>query len=328
MNSLCLSDISANYKEKSMKNRSDCHRNIGPHLFVFFMAMFMVVFGLGFFGEEVQKHGILSLRVIGISFISMLIVGMGGVMAFFSLTACRSEYKKFRFFKNYPDRPWKYDERWCGFTASTHNIADLILYAVIALILWGVSGLILFNWYLGVKVHWVLKILGSISLLYAFLSFVALLDSLLRHLKFGNSTLRLNQIPIPPGTEFEAVLIASNLFEKAEKITYELLCKKTIKEGSGKNSTTKSEKIFSVKKKTSIENCSRIKRKMILPVKLRIPDDGQPDQKEAFPQFEWFLSFQIELPGLDYAAEFPLPVYSPISKEHIEFYNQTAQLED
>ncbi len=311
-----------------MKNRADCHRNIGPHLFVFFLAMFMIVFGLGFFGEEVQKHGILSLRVIAIGFISMLIIGMGGIMAFFSLTECRSEYKKYRYFKAYPDRPWKYDERWKGFTASTHNISEFIIITLAAFFLWGFSGFIAVSWYQGVEIHWILKILGCISTIYAFFTSLVSISSLLNHLRFGNSKIKFNQIPIPPGTEFEAVLIAANMFGKAEKITYELLCKKTIKEGSGKRADTKEEVVFSVKKKTSIASCSSIKRKMILPVKLRIPENAHVDQKETHPQFEWFLSFTIEMPGLNYNAVFPIPVYSPSSKEHIEFYNQTSQLED
>ncbi len=223
--------------------------------------------------------------------------------------------------------PWKADPRWTGFILKTgigKGLAGLWAFAAFFTIFVGTfvgvlimdSGAPIFAWAV-VLVFVVIALAIDVAAVY----------TTLQYRKFGDSSLVLSQFPLVPGFEFAAVMAVQSRFSAGQAFDFELLCEHKHITGSGKNSHTKIDKVYSYKTSVNVQSQHFQRKHIFVPVKLRIPEDAQqvtPDFKN--PSLTWKLKAAASVPGVDFAAEFPLPVYNVSSPEQIKYKAESESI--
>jgi hypothetical protein len=131
----------------------------------------------------------------------------------------------------------------------------------------------------------------------------------IQHLKFGESVAVLNQIPLCPGNEVRLAVLLPARFANGQKINAEFFCEKRTTTRNGKNSSTRVEKIFVQNFNQNISHSNLHRSKIALPLLFSIPTNAVPDSIDTNPSFEWKLVLKADVPGVDYLAEFPIPVF-------------------
>lgn len=258
--------------------------------------------------------GMIIVAGVGVLFFSMGLLMLLGV---FSASNKGVDQKKLQ---QNPDQPWLADPRWNGFSLKTRNLKSLYsLYAIAAFFSIFISIFVIVM-YLDSSTPFFAWFFISIFVLVTLLLDITAIYKTLQYLKFRESTLLLGQFPISTGCEFVAVLAVLPRFTAGQKMEFKLLCEKKLVTGSGKQSNTSIDVLYTSSHSIEIrpENFSR--NLIFVPVKLRIPQKAiESTPEDLNPSITWKLQASASIPGVDYAAEFPLPVYLVENSALIQF---------
>lgn len=236
------------------------------------------------------------------------VVGAGVVFAgLWEMTAGKRSKNRLA---QYPDRPWRVDGSWDDFTIRAHKFGIMIGRWVMGILL----SIFLCPFFIGFASMenrpffvWVILVPFAVAALW-------LLGkagyATLQYLKYGNPMLTLSQLPIVPGTRFLALLLVKRQLVTEYGIHLTFKCVKTTVTGSGKYSSTDTEDVHS-ETKTITKDMVRIADEgSIVPVAFDVPT-GLPDREnEGNPSYEWKLEAKAKTAGIDFSAEFDLPVYT------------------
>lgn len=221
-----------------------------------------------------------------------------------------------------PEQPWLADPRWNEFVIKTRNWKNLLQ-------LWGIA--IFMTVFVSLFVSVMIMDSSTPIFAWAIISIFVLatlaLDwhavySTLQYLKFSESTLLLGQFPINTGGEFVAVIAVTPRFSPGQEFKFELRCERKLITGSGKNSTTTKDSLYQSSQTITIKAEHFCNHKIYVPIKLKIQEKSKTTTPEASnPSITWWLKATASVPGIDFLAEFPLPVYEVADTNLIKYKN-------
>jgi hypothetical protein len=247
----------------------------------------------------------------------MLFVGIGGLFSIIGLVILTGVFPLGNvasiddtMLKKQPKEPWLADSRWQGFNLKTNHWKKLCSQWGIAI---GMSVFISFFVYLVFTDKSAPFFAKAIIGLFSVISVGLLVQSVymtLQYFKFRESALLLSQMPLCGGCEFMAVLAVEERFTIGQEFCFELVCERRLVTGSGKNSHTTTDVLHKSSYQASAgSECFR-NRRIYIPVRMQIPADFMPNTDvTANPSITWKLLASASVPGVDFAAEFSLPVY-------------------
>lgn len=131
----------------------------------------------------------------------------------------------------------------------------------------------------------------------------------LRRSKYGLSVCRIDRLPIPLGGTFGAEIEAAIRELPPEGVLVQLTCVRVTIVRTGR-SRTKRESILWQDEQTLRHGMMPGPNGLRIPVRFAIPADAPPaDEQDANDRVVWRLQVSAEVPGIDYAATFELPVF-------------------
>ncbi len=132
-----------------------------------------------------------------------------------------------------------------------------------------------------------------------------------RFKRFGVSRLDLEAIPAPLGRSLRGTVVAAGALDARDGLLLTLTCLRRVITGSGKNRST-SERILWQEERRATGRQTRSAEGMVtaIPVAFDLPRDGEPcDGSNPRDMVLWRLAVSAEVPGVDYAAAFEVPVF-------------------
>lgn len=216
----------------------------------------------------------------------------------------RLEQRKLR----HPGQPWRWFDRWSSpeiKSASTTRVWMAVAFAV----LWNIVSLpvtLLVPGEVAAGNHaaliaLVFPVIGIGLVIWAVLE-------MLRLRRYGNSTLRLDSVPVPLGGELVATLTIPARLE-ARALEVQLACVHRYATGSGRNRRTREHTLWEDRRHVAVRGgggpgCTVARIEMPVP-----PDQPAADEEHADNRTIWQLRAESEEPGVDYRAVFELPVF-------------------
>jgi len=135
----------------------------------------------------------------------------------------------------------------------------------------------------------------------------------LRRLKYGDSILLLSQMPLVPGSSFDAVVVTKRALKPEDGCKASLRCVSVVrrrKSTGTRQKVTYDEEIMYEKSVIVRADISAARdERSAIPVHFEIPGHIPPRFLQDYPQIRWKLVLEAETAGIDYFAEFDLPVY-------------------
>jgi len=260
----------------------------------------------------------LTMMIIVLPFFGSIFAAFGFAMVGGGIFGTIRERRKAAKLAQYPGKPWKAEEIWNNFTISSSSWV-------------AAAGKVALGAFITVFVWIFVLVMGSESdvpfLAKAIIGFFTLLAlgfdasaaySLFQYFKYGNSTLVLSQIPLVPGQEFAGAIVIGKKVTLNKGASLKLRCEKSHTSGSGKNSTTKKTDLFKDIQSVNADLSRGAMNRTVIPFSFKIPDHGLSRNTDTNPSFRWFLNVEIDTPGIDFVAEYDLPVYCVKSLDLVE----------
>jgi hypothetical protein len=140
---------------------------------------------------------------------------------------------------------------------------------------------------------------------------IAAIYTSLRRLKFGVSVCTIDTVPIHRGHSFHGEIEMRGDAVPEDSYRLRLLCVRRIVYGSGKSQSVDEQAIAQQEIRVSAASAMRSPTGGVrIPFSMTVPSEGQScDIRNPRDQILWRLEAAAELPGIDYAASFELPVF-------------------
>jgi hypothetical protein len=137
----------------------------------------------------------------------------------------------------------------------------------------------------------------------------------LRRLKFGRSICTIDRVPIEPGHAFHGEIELRGDTVPDDGYRLLLICVHRVVTGSGKNQSTRETPLWQTENRITAATAMRLATGGVrVPFSLTIPADARAtDLRISRDQIVWRLDASAEMPGIDFAASFELPVFTPAS---------------
>ncbi len=222
-----------------------------------------------------------------------------------------------------PQRPWVGDGPWQEFQVRSGDWIDVLLSWVVAICV------ALFESFFAVLMmkdpSTPLPVKGFLGffIIVALLLIYNAIYMTLRRLKYGDSILLLSQMPLVPGSAFDAVVVTKRPLKPEDGCKASLRCVAVVRR---KRSTGTRQKV-SYDEETLYEKSVIVRADLsaarddrsAIPVHFEIPGHIPPRFLRDYPQIRWKLVLEAETAGIDYFAEFDLPVYLVTDPALIQF---------
>lgn len=135
----------------------------------------------------------------------------------------------------------------------------------------------------------------------------------LRRRKYGVSTLRLANVPGVIGGHFSGVVLAPEIVRAAGAVRVSLTCTRVVRSGED----SKTELLWQDERDIAKFLDAGEPGRVGMPVMFTIPSHAQPTDDDK--RVTWTLKAKAQLPGIDYAASFEVPVFRTAnSQENID----------
>jgi hypothetical protein len=139
---------------------------------------------------------------------------------------------------------------------------------------------------------------------------VAAIYQTLQSMKFGTSICHLGGVPIVPGRVFRGEIELHNEGAPANGYRLRLSCVRSVTTRTGKNRSTNETVLWDEEIVVEASAAMRSPVATRVPFELATPPDSQPtDEHDSYDRTFWRLTASAELPGVDYGAQFELPVF-------------------
>jgi hypothetical protein len=243
-----------------------------------------------------------------VGFMSMFALVFGGIgygLLFGGLHGRRIERRKAEAEKAHPNKPWMWREDWAAgrIRSSEGKTAWFItLFAVIwNAVTWPVATMVWFD----ANVKWGLRLLVSLFPLVGAGLAVTMFYLWLRRLKWGKSEFEMAAVPGVLGGPLAGVIHAPAGIRPADGFKLRLACNETTRTTSGSKTETKTEARWESEQTIHRELAEDGGAKTVIPVKFLVPFH----QPASGDDIAWQLEVRAETQGIDYYAEFDVPVF-------------------
>jgi hypothetical protein len=210
----------------------------------------------------------------------------------------------------HPDEPWLWNEAWADGRIHCSNRSSLVVAWVFA-VCWNAI-----SWPLAYQVPGELE-RGNpavwLALLFPLIGLGMLVWALratLRWRRFGSSVFEMTTHPGVLGGELSGRLRAGDGLFEAREFGLRLSCIRRYVTGSGKSRSTHEDVLWTEDATLSPRALTRGPSGVELPLGFALPYDCRPsDPVESNDRILWRLEVRADVPGVDYAARFELPVF-------------------
>jgi hypothetical protein len=209
-----------------------------------------------------------------------------------------------------PGRPWRANRRWQTFQVHDspgRKIAGSLAMAIFTGIFMSIFVIALHG-----DNHAPLfaKIIVGLLTLIPIGGLISAIYHTLRYIKYGNAALVFRQIPFILGQNNSAILYVREHIaaEKGTELTLQCLRKEWVKNGN--KSSLEEREIYSEKKTVETDLANRSGRGSAIPVQFIIPENQPETFTAELPNFIWRLTAKAATPGVDFSAQFNIPVYT------------------
>lgn len=212
--------------------------------------------------------------------------------------------------KAHPGQPWHHTKEWHAGKISDNSGIQIFFWGFFAAF-WNAISWTIFI------VAWRDDDAGFVPL--AFISlFIAVgigllvpfVRSIIHWRKFGSSSFELAENPGVIGGTLGGIIHTRKNIRPRDGFTFKLACIERVVTGSGKNQSTSETVLWESGEERTQDAAADNFRYSSLPVIIDIPYDS-PETSLANPrrQVIWVLMVAAEVPGLNYSAKFPVPVF-------------------
>lgn len=215
-----------------------------------------------------------------------------------------------------PGRPWRADSRWQSFEVGDkpvrriiHNLAMAIFCGIFVSMFWITMGTDQ-NAPLFAKVIIFLITLIPVGAL------VAAVYQTFRYMKYGNPKLVFRQIPFVIGQDNAALLHVKTHISAEKGIELKLQCMKREVVKRGNKSSTEDHEIYAETKTSTEDLAERTGHGSAIPVHFAIPAEQPETFSGDLPNYIWKITAKAATPGIDFLAEFEIPVYH-VTDQHL-----------
>ncbi len=214
--------------------------------------------------------------------------------------------------KNWAAKPWTQRDDWAqGMVVQegTFDIRLLVVFTVIWNIIgWGIAGYGIWSEWDSGDVPWFLLIFPAIGIAFVYITF----RTWIRKRKFGISILYCKTMPFYLGERLQGTIQTGVQVKKQTRKEFfiRFICVKrtTLIDQQGKDRV--SGKTIWIQEETVFGSISKTTPTFDIPVDLAIPHDLPPT--ELYPEDDrtlWRLEISSTVKGVDYAAQFEVPIY-------------------
>ena len=132
----------------------------------------------------------------------------------------------------------------------------------------------------------------------------------LRSMKFGTSKCHLDRVPIVPGRTFRGHIEVGRETAPVDGYQVRIACVRSQTTRSGRNRSTTETLLWDAEIMVPPSAAMRSPMGTRIPFELAAPPDAHvTDETDFYDRYEWRLSANAELAGVDYAAQFEVPVF-------------------
>lgn len=217
-----------------------------------------------------------------------------------------------------PEQPWRWRKDWVDgviVDRSGPAAAFILIFAIIWNALSFPIVLLMFRngAFAAQRAAYVVLIFPVIG---AFLMATAIYQMLRRH-KYGVSRLMLDHMPLAPGSTFRGDVDVRLQDSPENGFQVRLTCVHRLTTGSGKSRSTNETILWAEEKVVSSGAAMRSPVGTRVPLTFTIPADARPsDERLPNDEIVWRVSVAAEVPGIDYAATFEVPVFATGDTPH------------
>ncbi len=210
----------------------------------------------------------------------------------------------------YPEEPWRWREEWAEGRVPASSKANMIGTSVFA-IFWNLISLpLLFIVPEEIRGG---NLLASIGLLFPAVGAGMALWALrlfIQWRKFGHSTFEMSEVPGVTGGLLQGQILTGTHIQPQEDIRLTLNCVERRTTGSGKNRSTSETILWQDTQLIRREALDYRSRGCAIPVRFGIPYHAPPSDQSAGGRILWRLETAVPVHGVDYAAQFEVPVFT------------------
>lgn len=128
--------------------------------------------------------------------------------------------------------------------------------------------------------------------------------------RFGKTYFEMNSLPFTPGGRVSGAIHARIPADALRGISLQLSCFRRIVTGSGDARSAQQLPLWEDSRDIEAASLSRGPLDMLIPVDFTLPPDAfQTDHDNPSDQVQWLLKVKADMPGVNYADQFELPVY-------------------
>ena len=207
-------------------------------------------------------------------------------------------------------KPWESRKEWRSGVIHSSTKGPFIALLIFSVVWTGATSFAALPVFTGGGRLGVASFLGLIFPLVGLALFAFSIRLFLVWRKFGVSTLRLKNLPARPGASLEGDIEVKRPFESGTQVDLDLSCNKRHTTGSGKHRRTETKKLWSEKWRVSPTPLGG-QRGARISVSCKIPEDAMESSESS--QVTWDLTATANIPGVDYFAQFEVPVFSATS---------------
>ncbi|MEO8033231.1 MAG: hypothetical protein ABI837_02285 [Acidobacteriota bacterium] len=210
----------------------------------------------------------------------------------------------------HPDQPWMWREDWARGAIRDTSRGTTIGLWVFTLICNAIAFPI--TWLARPQVSGE-NLLSVIIYLFPLAGIIMLLSAIyqtLRSLKFGTSVCHLQRVPIVPGRLFRGEVELKTDVVPVDGYRLRILLVRLVTTRTGRNRSTSERLLWDTEIFVPAEAAMRSPLGTRVPFELATPPDSHPtDDQDMYDRYLWRLSATAQLPGVDYGAQFDIPVF-------------------
>lgn len=243
----------------------------------------------------------------------VVFAGAGLIIFGMASLVFRSAREKAALRAEHPVSPWMWRKDWASGRIPDQTGAQAGGMLVFAL-LWNVFVMPLFVFVLRQREAIPVLLFLGLFVLIGIAFLVGAIKGLLRRQKFRRSTFAMATLPGRPGQSLRGAIETTITFDSQMvegAYVVKLLCVNRITTGSGKHSSTREETKWEAESRVPFTSCTPgTYGGSMVPVRFDIPDDAlRTNDDNPRNAILWKLQATAELPGIDYHAEWEVPVY-------------------
>jgi hypothetical protein len=279
--------------------------------FIFFGLMFLVPGLLSLFTFLGNSRNQSTSGTIASAAIALLISAIGAGFLFVAVAGYGRLKRQAAIEEANPASPWLWRKDWASRKAETQSKKSEITAWVICIF----SNVVMIPVAVTVVPQLARRHDPRVFLVLAFgligvILFVVALRATLRRSRFGNTYFEFYSLPFSPGGRLAGRIHLKLDSNAAHGVDLRLSCVRKMTAGSGDSRSTSETVLWQTEQNVPYGAMGMDPLGRTIPVDFAIPSDAYvTDNDNSSDQVLWLLHAQAELPGIDYADDFELPVF-------------------